>query len=41
MTHTFVQDVMISDLATLDVSTTIKDGAKIMDEKRYWRHNCN
>ena len=33
MTHTLVRDVMISDLATLDSSTTIKDAAKIMDEK--------
>ena len=33
MAHTFVEDVMISDLATLDASTSIKDGAKIMDEK--------
>jgi signal-transduction protein with cAMP-binding, CBS, and nucleotidyltransferase domain len=33
MAHTFVKDVMISDLATLDVSTSIKDAAKLMDEK--------
>ena len=33
MAHTFVEDVMISDLATLDASTSIKDGAKKMDEK--------
>lgn len=33
MAHTFVKDVMINDLATLDVSTTIKDAAKLMDEK--------
>jgi len=33
MGHTFVKDVMISDLATLDVSTSIKDAAKLMDEK--------
>ena len=33
MAHTFVKDVMISDLASLDLSTTIKDTAKIMDEK--------
>lgn len=33
MAHTFVKDVMISDLATLDSSTTIKNAAKKMDEK--------
>ncbi|QUC64582.1 CBS domain-containing protein [Nitrosopumilus sp. K4] len=33
MAHTFVKDIMISDLASLDLSTTIKDAAKIMDEK--------
>ena len=33
MGHTFVKDVMISDLATLDVSTSIRDAAKLMDEK--------
>ena len=33
MTHTFVRDVMIDDLATLDISTSIKDAAKLMDEK--------
>jgi len=33
MAHTFVKDVMISDLATLDVSTSIRDAAKLMDEK--------
>jgi CBS domain-containing protein len=33
MAHTFVKDVMINDLATLDVSTSIKDAAKLMDEK--------
>ena len=33
MAHTFVKDVMISDLAELDISTTIKDAAKTMDEK--------
>ena len=33
MAHTFVKDVMISNLATLDISTTIKDAAKLMDEK--------
>lgn len=31
MAHTFVKDVMISDLITLDVSTSIKDAAKLMD----------
>ena len=33
MAHTFVKDVMISDLTTLDVSTSIRDAAKLMDEK--------
>ena len=33
MAHTFVKDVMISDLAVLDISTSIKDAAKIMDKK--------
>ena len=33
MTHTFVRDIMIDDLATLDISTSIKDAAKLMDEK--------
>jgi len=33
MAHTFVKDVMISDLATLDVSTSISEAAKLMDEK--------
>lgn len=33
MNNTFVRDVMISDLATLDSSTSIKDAAKIMDKK--------
>ncbi len=33
MAHTFVKDVMISDLATLDISTSIRDAAKLMDEK--------
>jgi signal-transduction protein with cAMP-binding, CBS, and nucleotidyltransferase domain len=33
MAHTFVKDVMISDLARLDVSTSIKDAAKLMDKK--------
>jgi signal-transduction protein with cAMP-binding, CBS, and nucleotidyltransferase domain len=33
MAHTFVKDVMINDLATLDISTSIRDAAKLMDEK--------
>ncbi|GBL41464.1 uncharacterized protein MJ0653 [Nitrosarchaeum sp.] len=33
MVHTFVKDVMISDLTTLDISTSIRDAAKLMDEK--------
>ncbi len=33
MRHTFVKDVMICDLAELDVSSTIKDAGKIMDDK--------
>lgn len=33
MAHTFVKDVMIDDLATLDISTSIRDAAKLMDEK--------
>ena len=33
MAHTFVKDVMISNLAEQDISATIKDAAKIMDEK--------
>ena len=33
MAHTFIKDVMISDLATLDASTSIRDAAKLMDEK--------
>ena len=33
MAHTFVKDVMISNVATLDASSTIKDAAKLMDEK--------
>jgi signal-transduction protein with cAMP-binding, CBS, and nucleotidyltransferase domain len=33
MAHTFVKDVMIGELATLDVSTSIKNAAKLMDEK--------
>ena len=31
--HTFVKDVMINEVASLDFSSTIKDAAKIMDEK--------
>ncbi len=33
MAHTFVKDVMISNVATLDASSMIKDAAKLMDEK--------
>ena len=33
MAHTFVKDVMISDIAELDVSSTIKDAAIVMDKK--------
>ncbi len=33
MTHTFVKDIMIDDLATLDASTKIIDAAKLMAEK--------
>lgn len=33
MAHTFVKDVMIDDLASLDSSTSIRDAAKLMDEK--------
>lgn len=33
MAHTFVKDVMISDLAALDASTSIRDAAKLMDKK--------
>lgn len=33
MGHTFVKDVMISDLTSLDISSTIKDAAKEMDQK--------
>ena len=33
MAHTFVKDVMISDLTTLDMSTSIKEAAKLMDQK--------
>jgi CBS domain-containing protein len=33
MAHTFVKDVMINNVASLDSSSMIKDAAKIMDEK--------
>ena len=33
MAHTFVKDVMVTDLATLDSSISIRDAAKLMDEK--------
>ena len=33
MAHTFVKDAMISNIATLDSSSMIKDAAKLMDEK--------
>lgn len=33
MAHTFVKDVMISEVAALDSSSMIKDAAKLMDEK--------
>ncbi len=33
MAHTFVKDVMIDELATLDASTKILDAAKLMAEK--------
>ena len=33
MANTFVKDVMITDLATLDVSASIRDAAKLMDKK--------
>lgn len=33
MVHTFVKDVMIDDLTTLDVSAKIIEGAKLMAEK--------
>ncbi len=33
MAHTFVKDVMISEVTTLDVSTSIKEAAKLMDQK--------
>ncbi|MCE9616982.1 MAG: CBS domain-containing protein [Nitrosarchaeum sp.] len=32
MAHTFVKDVMISDLTTLDGSTSVRDAAKLMDK---------
>ncbi len=33
MAHTFVKDVMINKVSTLDSSSMIKDAAKIMDSK--------
>jgi CBS domain-containing protein len=33
MAHTFVKDVMIDKVATLEASSMIKDAAKLMDEK--------
>ena len=33
MSHTFIKDIMINDLAVLDISATIKDAANLMDEK--------
>ena len=33
MNHTFVKDVMTSEVAALDYSSMIKDAAKLMDEK--------
>lgn len=33
MAHTFVKDVMITNVAVLDSSSMIKDAAKIMDDK--------
>lgn len=33
MAHTFVKDVMITNLASLDSSSTIKNAAKLMEEK--------
>ena len=33
MAHTFIKDIMINDLAVLDISATIKDAANLMDEK--------
>ena len=32
MAHTFVKDVMIRDVVTLDVSTSVKEAAKLMDK---------
>ena len=33
MAHTFVKDVMITNIASLDSSSIIKDAAKLMEEK--------
>lgn len=33
MAHTFVKDVMITNIASLDSSSMIKDAAKLMEEK--------
>jgi len=33
MAHTFVKDVMISDVASLDSTSMIKEAAKLMDSK--------
>ena len=33
MAHTSIKDIMINDLAVLDISATIKDAANLMDEK--------
>ena len=33
MAHTFIKDIMINDLAVLDISATIKDAANLMHEK--------
>ena len=33
MAHTFVKDVMIEKIASLDYSSMIKDAAKLMDDK--------
>ena len=33
MAHTFIKNIMINDLAVLDISATIKDAANLMDEK--------
>jgi CBS domain-containing protein len=32
MAHTFVKDVMIRDVVTLDISTSVKEAAKLMDK---------